>query len=104
MPRWGNYLGAAQDPVNPKDVWVVCGSVDNTAALGPCATIVNAYWNTQSGRGEGVRACAHGPDPVAGARSRWTDRDGQWDRGFDPTTTATFAGEARSRSASPHRG
>ena len=44
--RWGDYSGAAQDPVNPKDVWVVSGSADDIAATGPCTTI-NACWDTR---------------------------------------------------------
>jgi hypothetical protein len=43
--RWGDYSGAAQDPTNPKDVWVVSGSADGTIT-GPCAT-ANACWNTR---------------------------------------------------------
>jgi hypothetical protein len=42
--RWGDYSGAAQDPVNPKDVWVVSGSEDGTVE-GACDT-THACWNT----------------------------------------------------------
>jgi hypothetical protein len=42
--RWGDYSGAAQDPANPKDVWVVSGSADGTIE-GSCTT-ANACWNT----------------------------------------------------------
>ena len=42
--RWGDYSGAAQDPVNPKDVWVVSGSEDGTVQ-GACTTS-HACWNT----------------------------------------------------------
>ncbi len=42
--RWGDYSGAAQDPANPKDVWVVSGSEDGTAE-GLCTT--NGCWNTR---------------------------------------------------------
>ena len=43
--RWGDYSGAAQDPANPKDVWVVSGSEDGTIE-GTCTT-ANACWNTR---------------------------------------------------------
>ncbi len=88
--RWGDYSGAAQDPVNPKDVWVVSGSVDNTTTLGPCATI-NACWNTQINEvtvsGPVLTALTQSLGPVAGGQTvtvSGTD--------FDPTTTATFGG------------
>jgi hypothetical protein len=42
--RWGDYSGAAQDPANPKDVWIVSGSADGTIDS-PCHT-ANACWNT----------------------------------------------------------
>ena len=42
--RWGDYSGAAQDPVNPRDVWVVSGSEDGTVE-GACVS-PHACWNT----------------------------------------------------------
>ncbi|MFI5286795.1 MAG: IPT/TIG domain-containing protein [Candidatus Dormibacteria bacterium] len=88
--RWGDYSGAAQDPVNPKDVWVVSGSVDNTTALGACTTI-HACWNTQIDEvtvsGPVITALTQSLGPVAGGQTvtvSGTD--------FDPTTTATFGG------------
>ena len=44
--RWGDYSGAAQDPVNPRDIWVVSGSADDLATTAACTTI-HACWNTQ---------------------------------------------------------
>lgn len=88
--RWGDYSGAAQDPVNPKDVWVVSGSVDNTTALGVCTTI-HACWNTQiddvTVSGPVITALTQSLGPIVGGQTvtvSGTD--------LDPTTTATFGG------------
>ena len=42
--RWGDYSGAAQDPADPHDVWVVSGAEDGTTSI--ACTTVNACWNT----------------------------------------------------------
>jgi hypothetical protein len=42
--RWGDYSGAAQDPANPKDVWVISGSED-ASVEGICTA--NGCWNTR---------------------------------------------------------
>jgi hypothetical protein len=43
--RWGDYSGAAQDPVSTNHVWVVSGSEDSTADTA-CPT-THACWNTR---------------------------------------------------------
>jgi len=43
--RWGDYSGAAQDPANLNDIWVVSGSEDGNTSPG-CPTI-HACWNTR---------------------------------------------------------
>ena len=42
--RWGDYSGAAADPANVADVWVVSGSEDGSIE-GACTT-AHACWNT----------------------------------------------------------
>jgi hypothetical protein len=88
--RWGDYSGAAEDPVNPKDVWVVSGSVDNTTAIGVCATI-HACWNTQINEvtvsGPVLTSLTQSLGPVVGGQTVTVSGSD-----FDPTTTATFGG------------
>jgi hypothetical protein len=36
--RWGDYSGAAQDPSNPQDVWVVSEAEDGATTSGFCST------------------------------------------------------------------
>ena len=43
--RWGDYSGAAQDPVSTNHVWVVSGSEDSTVDTA-CPT-AHACWNTR---------------------------------------------------------
>jgi len=87
--RWGDYSGAAMDPVNANDVWVVSGSEDgNTSTV--CSTI-HACWNTRI-----YDLTLHGPvitllnpslGPVAGGQTvTATGTD------FGTDTTATFGG------------
>jgi IPT/TIG domain len=42
--RWGDYSGAAQDPSNPKDVWVVSEAEDG--ATSSVCTTVNLCWGS----------------------------------------------------------
>ena len=42
--RWGDYSGAAQDPADPHDVWVVSGAEDGTTSS--ACTSAHACWNT----------------------------------------------------------
>ena len=86
--RWGDYSGAAQDPVNPRDVWVVSGSADDTATLGPCATI-HACWDTRiydlTVSGPTITSLNPAAGAVAGGQTVTV-----YGTDFDPGTTVTF--------------
>jgi len=86
--RWGDYSGAAQDPVNPRDVWVVSGSADDTATLGPCATI-HACWDTRvydlTVSGPTITSLNPAAGAVAGGQTVTV-----YGTDFDPATTVTF--------------
>jgi hypothetical protein len=84
--RWGDYSGAAQDPANPKDVWVVSGSED-----GSVGCPANACWNTRlddlTVSGPTITALTPSLGPVAGGQTvTVTGLD------FGSDTTATFGG------------
>ena len=87
--RWGDYSGAAQDPANPKDVWVVSGSEDGTIE-GICAT-ANSCWNTRIDQltlaGPTITSLTPPSGPVVGGQTVTV-------RGFEfaPDTTVTFNG------------
>jgi IPT/TIG domain len=87
--RWGDYSGAAQDPANPKDVWVASGSADG-AVEGPC-TSVHLCWNTRINQltltGPTITSLTPNSGPVAGGQTVTV-------KGFDfaSDTTVTFAG------------
>ena len=72
--RWGDYSGAAQDPADPNDVWVVSGSEDGLVE-GPCSTI-NACWNTEIDDAHTRGPDDHFIDAVIRTRRRGTDRHG----------------------------
>jgi hypothetical protein len=87
--RWGDYSGAAEDPANEKDVWVVSGSEDGLTSVG-CPT-VNACWNTRlddvTVSGPTITALTPSLGPVAGGQTvTVTGLD------FGSDTTATFGG------------
>jgi hypothetical protein len=88
--RWGDYAGAAQDPVNPKDVWVVSGSSDGVV-LGPCGT--QNCWNTRINEltlaSPTITSLTPASGPVAGGQ---TVTANGLDFGTD--TTAAFNGLA----------
>lgn len=88
--RWGDYSGAAQDPLNPKDVWVVSGSADDGIPAGPCVTI-HACWDTQVAEvtvaGPLITSLNPAYGAVAGGQNVTVDGT---DFGLD--TTATFNG------------
>jgi hypothetical protein len=87
--RWGDYSGAAQDPANANDVWVVSGSADG-AIEGPC-TNVHICWNTRINQltlsGPTITSLTPNSGPVAGGQTVTV-------RGFDfaSDTTVMFAG------------
>jgi hypothetical protein len=87
--RWGDYSGAAQDPANPNDVWVVSGSEDGTVE-GTC-TQAQACWNTRINQltlsGPTIASLTPDSGPVAGGQTVTV-------RGFDfaSDTTVSFAG------------
>ena len=87
--RWGDYSGAAPDPVNPKDLWVVSGSEDGTTSVS-CPTM-HACWNTHlddvTVSGPTINALTPSVGPVAGGQ---TVTVSGFDFGTD--TTATLAG------------
>jgi IPT/TIG domain-containing protein len=86
--RWGDYAGAAQDPANPKDVWVVSGSADGSLAA-PCT--LHSCWNTRINQltlaGPTITSLTPNSGPVAGGQ---TVTVGGFD--FASDTTVTFAG------------
>jgi IPT/TIG domain len=87
--RWGDYSGAAMDPSNPNDVWVVSGSADGNTSVG-CPTI-NACWNTRiydlTLTAPTVTSLNPSDGPVAGGQTvTATGLD------FGTDTTATFGG------------
>jgi hypothetical protein len=88
--RWGDYAGAAQDPVNPKDVWVVSGSSDGVV-LGPCGT--QNCWNTRINEltlaSPTITSLTPASGPVAGGQSVTANG-----LDFGTDTTATFNGLA----------
>ena len=55
--RWGDYSGAAQDPSNPKDVWVVSGSADESTS-----------WCAQRSMRAGTRRSTTSRSPVRPSR------------------------------------
>ena len=88
--RWGDYSGAAQDPLNPKDVWVVSGSADDVMPYGLCPTI-HACWDTQIAEVTVAGPVITSLNPAYGAVAGGQDVtvDGT-DFGLD--TTVTFNG------------
>ena len=88
--RWGDYSGAAQDPVNPKDVWVVSGSQDGV--IGSACTTVHACWNTRiddmTVSGPTITSLTPASGPVAGGQMVTVHG---LDFGIDDTT-AKFGG------------
>ncbi len=85
--RWGDYSGAAQDPANPKDVWVVSGS-DDGAVEGICGT-PNACWNTRIDQltlaGPTITSLTPPSGPVVGGQTVTVHG-----LDFAPDTTVTF--------------
>jgi len=85
--RWGDYSGAAQDPANPNDVWVVSGSADG-AIEGPCT--LHDCWNTRINKltltGPTITSLTPNSGPVAGGQTVTV-------KGFDfaSDTAVTFA-------------
>jgi hypothetical protein len=87
--RWGDYSGAAQDPANPMDIWVISGSEDGTTSVG-CPTI-HACWNTYiddvTMAAPSITALTPSLGPVAGGQTvTATGLD------FGTDTTATLGG------------
>jgi IPT/TIG domain len=87
--RWGDYAGAAQDPANPNDVWVVSGSEDGIVE-GACVN-THLCWNTRIDQvtlaPPAITSLTPASGPVAGGQTVTV-------RGFDfaPDTTVSFAG------------
>lgn len=87
--RWGDYSGAAQDPANPRDVWVTSESADGTIE-GAC-TDVNNCWNSRINQltlsGPTITSLTPNSGPVAGGQTVTV-------LGFDfaSDTAVTFAG------------
>src|ERR1700694_2002289 len=86
--RWGDYSGAAQDPSNPKDVWVVSEAADGAT---PACTSANECWGSDVSlltlAGLTISALTPASGPVAGGQ---TVTVSGLDFGVD--TTATFNG------------
>jgi len=85
--RWGDYSGAAQDPIHPTDVWVASETVDNNTV--PCNP--NVCWNTFIGRYTYAPPRITNLTPAAGPTGggQVVTVNGS---DFLPGTTATFAG------------
>jgi IPT/TIG domain len=87
--RWGDYSGAAQDPANPNDVWVVSGSEDGSVE-GVCGT-THACWNTRINQltvtGPSISSLTPSSGPVVGGQTVTV-------KGFDfgSDTAFTFGG------------
>jgi hypothetical protein len=88
--RWGDYAGAAQDPVNPNDVWVVSGSADGVIE-GPCTG--QNCWNTRISEltlaAPTITSLTPASGPVAGGQTVTVNG-----RDFGTDTAATFNGSA----------
>ncbi len=87
--RWGDYSGAAEDPSNPKDVWVVSGSADGSTSV--VCTTIHACWNTHiddlTVSGPTITALTPSLGPIVGGQTvTVTGLD------FGTDTTATFGG------------
>jgi hypothetical protein len=86
--RWGDYSGAAQDPLNPKDVWVVSESEDQTTTANCTA---NDCWNSDISlvtlAAPIITSLSPPVGPVAGGQTVTVNG---FDFGLD--TTATFGG------------
>jgi len=89
--RWGDYSGAAQDPANPKDVWVVSGSADGS--LSTVCRNINACWNTRIDQltlaGPTITSLTPPSGPVVGGQ---TVTVGGFDFAPDVSTKVTFNG------------
>jgi IPT/TIG domain len=83
--RWGDYSGAAQDPANPNDVWVVSGSEDGSVE-GVCST-THACWNTRINQltvtGPSITSLTPSSGPVVGGQTVTV-------KGFDFGSDTTF--------------
>ena len=90
--RWGDYSGAAQGPVNPKDVWVVSGSADDAGTTSYCTTI-HACWDTQIAEvtvsGPTITSISPAYGAIAGGQSVTVDGTD-----FGEDTTVTFGGSS----------
>ncbi len=86
---WGNYSAAAQDPLDPNDVWVASASADGTTSA--ACTTVHACWNTYveqlTASAPTITSVTPVLGPVAGGQTVTVN-------GFDfgSETTATIAG------------
>jgi IPT/TIG domain len=88
--RWGDYSGAAVDPNDAADVWVVSEDTDGNTTTS-CQSSAQFCWNTYIGRytfaGPSITGLTPNSGPVAGGQSVTV-------KGFDfaPGTTVTFSG------------
>lgn len=88
---WGNYTGAAQDPLDPNDVWVASATSDG--ATSAACTTVHACWNTHIDQltvsAPAINSVTPNLGPIVGGQTVTV-------AGFDfgSETTATVAGSA----------
>jgi hypothetical protein len=88
---WGNYSAAAEDPLDPNDVWVASATADGTTSA--ACTTIHACWNTHIDQltvsAPTINLVTPGVGPIVGGQTVTVD-------GFDfgSETTATIAGNA----------
>jgi IPT/TIG domain len=91
--RWGDYSGAAQDPSNPKDVWVVSEAEDGSTSSACNPVQANQCWSSDIAdvtlASPSMSALTPASGPVAGGQ---TVTVSGLDFGTD--TTATFNGSS----------
>jgi IPT/TIG domain len=88
---WGDYSAAAQDPLDPNDVWVASATADG--AISAACTTVHACWNTYVDQltvsPPTINSVTPNMGPIVGGQTVTVD-------GFDfgSETTATLAGSS----------